>query len=205
MGMEMEKAFDFDFVFDTQFVFRKLLDAAAKPMTVVSIEKLKDSFADNAFLTALGCTLLDNAAELYVEKNTALADTISSLTLSKQTDIENADYIFLTSELNYETIRTIFEKAKKGTLADPHKSATIIISCRDFEGDEDITVASPGIKDEYMGKTSTYIKTILEIRQELQKVCDYPCGIDLFFISDKGEIFAYPRLARLVKLKKEAK
>lgn len=195
--MEMEKAFDFDFVFDTQFVFRKLLDAAAKPMTVVSIARLRDSFKDNAFLTALGCTLLDNAAEFYVEKNTALADTLSGLTLSRQTDIERADYIFLTSELNYETVRTIFEKAKKGTLADPHKSATVIISCRDFEGDEDITVASPGIKDCYKGRTSRYIKTILEIKQQL--LCEYPCGIDLFFINDSGDIFACPRLAKLVK------
>lgn len=196
----MEKAFDFDFVFDTQFVFRKLLDAIAKPMTIESIDKLKNSFPENAFLTALGCTFLDNGAEMYVEKNTALADTLSSLTLSKQTDIENADYIFLTSELNYETIRTIFEKAKKGTLPDPHKSATIIISCHSFEGDEDITVVSPGIKGAYNGKTSKYIKTILEIKQQL--ACEYPCGIDLFFISDKGDIFAYPRLARLTKEEK---
>lgn len=191
----MEKAFDFDFVFDTQYVFRKLLDAVAKPMSIVSIDKVEKSFSAFPYLTALGCTLLDNATEFYVEKNSELAKSLNSLTLSKQTTIEKADYIFLSSELNYETIKTIFEKAKKGTLADPHKSSTIIIYCDDFDGDEKISIRSPGIKDVFKGETNKYIKTILEIRRGLP--CEYPCGTDLFFINKKGEIFAYPRLAKL--------
>ncbi len=193
----MEKAFEFDFVFDVQFVFRKVLDSMARPMKINSLDKLSDSFEEDSFLCALGCTLVDNEVAFYVEKDPKFSNNLSALTLSKEQEIDKADYIFLTSEMNYESVKAIFSKAKKGTLYDPQLSATIIIACDSLVGNEAVKIKSPGIDGVCEKNVSTYIRTIFEIKQGLD--VEYPCGIDLIFIDGSGDFFCYPRLASIAK------
>lgn len=191
----MEKAFEFDFVHDAQYVFRKLLDAAAHPLKVYSLDRIKNSFEKNSVMCALGCTLLDNETSVYVEKDARLAGIFMDLTLSEQTSVTEADYIFLSTELNYETVNALFEKAKKGTLADPQLSATFIICCQSIRGDCDVYFKGPGINGVKEINTTSYIKKICELKQSLE--CEYPCGIDLFFVTPDGEITALPRLCKM--------
>ncbi len=191
----MEKAFSFDFVFDTQSTFRKLMDAMSHPFQKYSIAEESKGFDDeqSLFLT-IGCTLLDNETSFYVEKNTALMTEIQELTLSNEADIRGADYILLSSELNYETIRSMFQHAKKGDFYDPHKSATFIIYAKADDISEKIIAEGPGIKEQIDVATSKYVKNILEIRTE--ETVEYPCGIDLVFLFDNGDIMGCPRLIK---------
>lgn len=191
----LEKAFEFDFVHDTQYVFRKLLDAEAHPLKIYSIAKIKDKFTENSVLCAIGCTLLDNETSFYVEKDSRLAEEFTDLTLSEQTSVSDADYIFLSSNLNYETIKVLFEKAKKGTLADPQFSASFIIFCDELNGNCSAEFKGPGIDGQITINTTSYINQICRLKQELGN--EYPCGIDLFFVTPDGEIMAVPRLCML--------
>lgn len=191
----MEKAFDFDFVHDTQYVFRKLLDAEAHPFKTYSIDKVVGGFESNSVMCALGCTLLDNETSFYVEKDAKLAAVFTDLTLSRQASVSDADYIFLSSQLNYETVKALFEKAKKGTLADPQLSASFIICCDSISGSCMARFKGPGIDGVREINTTSYIKKVCRLKQELD--CDYPCGIDLFFVTPGGEITASPRLCKL--------
>ncbi len=191
----MEKVFNFDFVFDTQTTFRQLMDAMSHPFQKYSIKKEASGFGEeqSLFLT-IGCTLLDNETSFYVEKNAVLMTELQELTLSNEEEIKKADYIFLSSELNYETIRTMFQNAKKGDFYDPHKSATFVIFAKSDDKSEKIIATGPGIKESIEITISKYVKNVLNIRSET--TVEYPCGIDLIFVFDDGEIIGCPRLIK---------
>lgn len=196
MTKQVELAYQFDFVHDGQKVFRELLSAVANPGTIRDIStQVKKFNGVYAALTALGCTLLDNEEIMYVEKNPALAAELHDLTLCREGSLEQADYIFLSSEMNYGSLEEIMRNVKKGTYADPQESATIIILCNQMKGDVPMTLFGPGIKDKLTVKVQQYIKTILSIRQSLE--IEYPLGIDLVFATAEGELMGIPRLCRI--------
>ncbi len=126
MVKELKLAYEFDFVFDGQKVFRELLHVLANPGTIGSIGHQAGKFAgSHQALMALGCTLLDNEETMYVEKNPVLSADLHSLTLCHETDLDKADYIFLSSEMNYGSMEQILKNIKHGTYADPQQSATV--------------------------------------------------------------------------------
>lgn len=191
----MEKVYDFDYVFDTQTTFRTLMDAMSHPLKPYSIKKEAGGFGnDQGLFLSIACTLLDNETTFYVEKNATLMSEIHELTLSRGAQIKDADYIFLSSELNYEAIKAMFMSAKKGDFYDPHTSATFIIFTKAQDTSAKIVGKGPGIKEEIQLETSQYVKQILAIRNET--MVEYPCGIDLIFVSDLAQIMACPRLIK---------
>lgn len=61
MVSEMNLAYQFDFVYDGQKIFRELLSAIANPGMIKNISNEVDKFQQAyAPLLAIGCTLLDN-------------------------------------------------------------------------------------------------------------------------------------------------
>lgn len=191
----MEQVFQFDFVHDAQSVFRQLLSAMAHPMSPRSIEKEAAGFPwQHPELWAVGGTLMDNETSFCVEMDAELEKGMADLTLAKQVSTREADYIFLSAPLNYDSVGVLLRTAKKGTLADPQLSATIVVSCPSFEGDQELTVKGPGIKGERRLSTTGYIAKLCALR-EAEKM-EYPCGIDLIFVSSQGQIMALPRLCR---------
>ena len=141
MTLQLTKKHSFDLVFDSQKVFRLILEAMSNPARVVNISeyaiKLFGDYPDCvgkhpsavfttrslAFL-ALAMTLLDNEVSFSACENHSLTDEIASLTLAKKENIESADFVFVCDP---NDIRSVIENAKCGTLSDPHKSATVII------------------------------------------------------------------------------
>jgi len=163
----------FDEVFDSQKVFRLILEALANPLRVVSIKEYADKlFGDSPLFLAVSMTLLDNEVSFNTCENHLLSDEIASLTLAKKQNIESADFVFVQK---HDLIKSVIENVKCGTLSNPHKSATVIIS-------------SDG--------SAQLLKYVLSIRDAQNY--EYPQGIDLIFISGAGELFAVPRLTRMV-------
>lgn len=196
MTKQVQLAYQFDFVHDGQKVFRELLNVMANPGTVKSIAAQTEKFGEvYAPLTALGCTLLDNEEVMYVEKNPRLAAELHDLTLCREGELEQADYIFLSSQMNYGSMEEVMKNVKKGTYKDPQNSATIIILCDEMKGDVEMNLKGPGIKGIKMVRVQQYIKTILMIRQSLQT--EYPLGIDLVFVTPDGELMGIPRLCKI--------
>lgn len=192
----MEQVYSFDIMHDAQAVFRKLLQVFANPCTTEQLTVEAEKFTGrHKALLAIGSTLMDNEVAFYVEKDTELCRALKTYTLAENAPYQQADYIFLTGALNYENVRNLFADAKQGTLEDPQQSATFIIWCDAFVGNEQMECSGPGIDGTKNLAVSEYVKSICILRQEMQQ--EYPCGIDLLFVSSDNDIMALPRLCRV--------
>lgn len=171
----MQKTYNFDMVFDTITINRKLMDCFSHPMKKQNVFDGIGGFASkyDSFLV-IAATLLDNEVSFFVERNTELEEKITEITLSSSADIEDADYIFIPSDINFATLVEIFNKAKWGTYEDPHNSATVMIKAQD---------------DDFVKRTVELLR-----KQNME----YPLGIDLIFIRDNGDMLAVPRLIKEV-------
>lgn len=194
-------SYEFDFVHDTQKVFRHMLQAISNPGTFRDLGEEASRFQSIcAPLVVLGCTVLDNEKKMYVERNQKLDTILHDLTLCNKGEVGNADYVFLSSMMNYGSMKKLFANVKNGTYADPQDSATIFILCDTMEGEERVILKGPGIKEELKLGLDIYVKRIIELRQEQQM--EYPLGIDLFFVSKEGKLMGIPRLCRIENDKK---
>lgn len=196
MAEKIKAAYQFDFVHDAQAVFRKLLDAVANPGVIKNIQEEAGKFEKGyPPLLALGCTLLDNEEKMYVEKNPRLSAELRSLTLVQESGLDEADYIFLSSEMNYGSMEEILKNAKHGTYADPQRSATLLVLCKSIKGEDKLTLEGPGVKGSITIKVLPYIRKVMEMRENLD--IEYPLGIDLVFTDEMGNLLGIPRLIRI--------
>jgi len=178
-------------VFDSQKVFRLILEAMSNPSRIVHIgeyaEKLNSEYP---VLLAVAMTLLDNEVSFSCEGR-SLPDEITSLTLAKRERTESADFVFV---IKPDGIKTAIEKAKYGTLSDPHKSATVII-LNDKEPILQLVFSGPGIDGREAAQATETAMAAIALRDAQND--EYPQGIDLIFVSSSGELFAVPRLTRV--------
>ena len=120
----MQKAYEFDFVYDTQAAFRLLLEALSNPGRIVDLGPLARKLGGAyAMPLTVAAVLLDNEVSFAVCGSPALAEKITELTLAKTAAVSKADYIFVTENADWQEA---VQAAKCGTLRDPHKSATVI-------------------------------------------------------------------------------
>jgi alpha-D-ribose 1-methylphosphonate 5-triphosphate synthase subunit PhnH len=189
--MTLVKRHTFDEVFDSQRVFRLLLEAMSNPPRIVNIQEYADKLqAPPSVFLAIAVTLLDSEVSFYAGNDPRLADEIVSLTLAKRATLPTADFIFVSDA---GALARVFQEAKCGAPADPHRSATLIV--RD-DGDRDceITLRGPGIDGQTAAFVSERVKTALQTR-DLQ-CYEYPQGVDVLFVTDAGAVWAAPRLLR---------
>ena len=189
MTLQLTKKYNFDLIFDSQKVFRLILEAMSNPGRVVSIhDYARKLYGGYSALLAIAMTLLDNEVSFNTSGDHLLLDVIASMTLSKRENIDTADFIFV---CNPYDIKKVIENAKCGTLADPHKSATVIIQ-NDGGLVSQLTLLGPGIDGQAKVPITQTVKDAIALRDAQNY--EYPQGIDLLFISDEGELFAIPRL-----------
>jgi len=193
MTLPLTKKHNFDMVFDSQIVFRLILEATSNPLRVVNIQKSADKlFGSCPEFLAVAMTLLDNETGFAVIGNALLSDEIASLTLARREETDSADFIFIHDT---DGLEAAVEAAKCGTLSDPHKSATVVVRnngtqvCR-------LTLSGPGIDGCTYITAPQVVKDAIACR-DLQYY-EYPQGIDLLFISETGDMFAVPRLVKEV-------
>jgi len=192
MTSTLLKKHSFDTVFDSQKVFRLILKATANPTRIVHIDECANKlYGESPVFLALAMTLLDNEVSYFTFENQLLSDEIASLTLAKRERIDSADFIFVRDPGD---IKTVIENVKNGTLSDPHKSATVFI-LNDGEPSLGATFFGPGIDGRKTIRTSGTVRDAIVLR-DAQRY-EYPRGIDLFFVSGKGELIAIPRLTQM--------
>lgn len=185
----MKKIHDFDEVFDGQKVFRIILEAMSNPGRMLSIEEqAKKMFGDNQAFLALAMTLLDNEVSFDTFEDEELAKNISLLTLSKRVELEEADFLFIEKESDLERA---FEGAKGGTLADPHKSATLIIKAQNTKKNA-ITIYGPGVNKSLEIQVPDVVVKAMDFRKKQNY--EYPQGVDMMFVTEDMKIFCIPRL-----------
>lgn len=189
--LQLSKKHSFHTVFDSQSVFRRVLEAMSNPARTVSIQSCADKlFGDSPALLALAMTLLDNETGFNACGDAALAQDIVSLTLARENPIDAADFVFIGDA---HALEQVIESAKCGTLADPHRSATIIVQ-DDGVAECRLTLYGPGIDGEVSAEVSQTVRAALQLRDA--QYYEYPQGIDFMFVTGGGALFAIPRLVR---------
>ncbi|MFZ7134216.1 MAG: phosphonate C-P lyase system protein PhnH [Eubacteriales bacterium] len=187
----MKKAYDFDIVFDSQKIFRLIMEALSNPGRIVCIDECKDRlYGDHKELLAIGVTFLDNEVSFNTCGNQELSQEIISMTLSKEELISQADYIFI-SENKPEAAVLVVTGAKCGTLKDPHQSATIITGVKNLEGHPNAVISGPGVNGHKEVFLTQFMKQMIETRDNM--FYEYPTGIDFIFIDSQGSLTAIPR------------
>lgn len=188
----LTKKHSFDMVADSQKVFRRILEAMFNPAKVVNIDEYaKKLFGTYSGFLALALTFLDNEASFYACENNTLSEDIASLTLAPRESMEAADFVFVTEPYD---IGSVIPAVKCGTLADPHKNATLVIQ-NNGAPDCRMTLSGPGING-HMDVMATEIVKNAIAERDAQNY-EYPQGIDLIFVSDDGDVLAIPRLTRV--------
>jgi len=192
MTLQLTKKHTFDSVFDSQKVFRLILDAMSNPSRIVNIKAYADRlYGNHTVFLAIAMTLLDNEVSFNNCASHLLSDEIVSLTLAKKVQIDHADFVFVCEP---NDIKNVIVNAKCGTPSDPHKSATVIIK---NDGDQvcRLLLSGPGIDGNTAIQATQTVKEAIISRDEQHY--EYPQGIDLVFVSSDGELFAIPRLTRI--------
>ncbi|HHX13762.1 MAG TPA: phosphonate C-P lyase system protein PhnH [Clostridiales bacterium] len=194
MTWQLTKKHNFDAVFDSQKLFRLLLEAISNPTRIVDIKEIADKlFGSYPELLAVAMTLLDNETGFSIYGSDSLSADIAALTLARREAVSAADFIFVCDKSG---IQEAIEKAKYGTLAQPHKSATVVIQSDGAQAGS-LTLSGPGIAGAVEIPVSQAVKDALACRAAQNY--EYPQGIDLIFVSDKGELMAVPRLVKVVE------
>ncbi len=187
----MKTLHNFNEVFDSQAVFRKILEGMSNPGRVVSVAEQKDKmFGDNGAMLALAMTLLDNEVSFYVCGSSSLSEELELITLAGKADVCDADFIFVAEE---KMLEAAISSAKCGTLSDPHKSATLLIHDTG-EKTHSITLYGPGINGFAEYRCSETVCHAIALRDARQY--EYPMGIDMIFVTDDGNVTCIPRLVR---------
>lgn len=162
--------------------FKSLMNALARPGDSQKIEPLFGSF-----LMAISSVFLYSQTSFYYDgqEDMELMQTISN---AKKINHKEADYIFSDS-LDLK----LLQEAKIGTTKEPEFSATLIFTCKDFDGFE-ATLSGPGIEKER--------KNFLPIDEDfvrffMEKNSLFPLGNDIFFVSLAGEVIALSRTTNI--------
>ena len=185
-------------VHDIQSVYRKVLNAMAKPGVIENLQKEADKVDidincyKSTFLIMM--MLLDREVSFNVvsEMSIDVSSLISQITYAKVKPLEEADYIFVLDDFCDEDLDIVIKKAKIGDLVDPNNSATIIAECLDNDNNEAniLNFKGPGIKNLNEVKISGETKWI---KERSLKNEEYPLGIDLIYVDEKNNVICIPR------------
>lgn len=188
----------FDFVHDTQRIFRKLLRAVSFPGTVLDLSAesagIDVGSAMNPALIGIALTLLDAEASFCLWPRAAHAEErlLSQLTYGRPARPEEARLNFtLLGADNSEPLR----RAHAGTLLEPHTGATIVIEVEQLSPQGEWMLEGPGIAGSRCMGMKGFDAGLVALRQ--RRCAEYPLGLDLCFVDASGKLAAIPRTTRI--------
>jgi len=186
VGAEIREV-GFDHCLDSQALFRRLLQATARPGTLVDLRPLALTVPPGPLhpACALLLAVLDLEVALHVVGPGAarLSEYLCFNTGAWDAPIEEADFILVTA---------------RGTLATPHLGATVVYtpSSLALPSDHDsllLSLQGPGIA----GEARLSVRGIpAEEWGRLQALMDFPLGLDIWLAARDGDLAVIPRSAR---------
>ena len=192
----------FDYVFDSQKVFEKIMFAMSFPGKIFELPgiKLTSDLPESNSLLLCALTLLDIETNFNVNSNNekktnSIKNYLGINTNSKFENLENADFIFTLDELGND-----FNKIKRGTYANPHKSSTVFYLVEEMNDHPSshgtcIGLTGPGIKEENI--ISVNKVHVEEIKNWTDNCKDYPLGADILLVTHDGRICGIPRTSKV--------
>jgi len=203
------KETDFDHVFDSQHIFRVLLNTMARPGKISILPNLAiNPPAENPYPFLVLLALLDREINFSIQGNVKNPEEITRYlqlnTGGKPGEVETSDFIFVYGGSSKGEVY----KAKIGSFEYPDRSATIVYAIdsisnftpeyicnytldrRASEEEVSLELSGPGIKEKCILTFSGIGKEEIE---NLISVREYPLGIDAIFCDKKGRIVSIPR------------
>ncbi|MFQ8582455.1 MAG: phosphonate C-P lyase system protein PhnH [Holdemania massiliensis] len=188
-----------DQVYSLHRVYRKVLDAMARPGTIQSLsEEAAMIRLDLGCLPAAQCLiqlLLDaDTTFCAFSADEALERKISQLTYCPIRPMEKAAYVLLTKSVA-AALPSVMEQVSGGTLEDPQLGATLIVECSALKSGGELVLK---------GRESGMLPAV-RLKPELaglaraEKNAEFPLGVDLIFVDPQGQILCLPRTTQISK------
>ncbi|KKK36573.1 phosphonate metabolism protein PhnH [Mesobacillus campisalis] len=191
-----------DAVHYLQAVYRKMVDSASRPGHISDLRKeagLAGTITGcSPSLLVMALTLLDQEVTFSVISNQAdkVSKLINQLTYAKQTETAYADYIFILGDASRGALAEAIEKAKPGTLKNPHGSGTIIAEVDSVISGDPLFLTGPGIEE-----TETVFMNVRDswVEARRDKNREFPLGVDLMFIDQHHQLLYLPRTTQITE------
>jgi alpha-D-ribose 1-methylphosphonate 5-triphosphate synthase subunit PhnH len=199
----------FDAVHQTQRLYRKLLDAMARPGTVRSVADeyrgLPFESGGETVAAAIALTLIDGEVafsfDLGGSSPETLAEWIRKRTFGRITAPDKADYVFAPGMPEETEIMQRYGRIRTGSLMSPEDGATVLLLVSGFgrsgESGHGWTLTGPGIADETELSVTGLSPVWMELRGRWNEL--YPMGVDMILFSPDGELAALPRTTRCTR------
>ena len=187
-----------DPVHDIQRTFRMVMDATARPGTVVDLKpeaaRIDLEGGVNLGLLLLGLMLLDAEATFHCwpERDDETEELLSQLTYARAGRPEKADFLFVAGACT--SVEDAFRRARLGTLIDPHLGATIVMEAAAVESGGPLVLTGPGIDGTARIRVARSPEWI-GLRAELNR--EFPLGVDLFMVDAGCRLVSLPRTTRI--------
>ncbi|MBP3952695.1 phosphonate C-P lyase system protein PhnH [Bacillus suaedae] len=191
----------FDKVHDSQRTFRVLLDCMARPGKIGALQIEVEAEFISSGLLQIALTLLDREVSFSImaKEKEKIRRYLKWNTFSEESEACDADYLFIDTSLTSVQIAEVMRNAKRGTLADPHQSATFVVYIEElFAEDIGLRLSGPGIKNQRQVALSKHIERWLGEREMVNE--EYPLGVDMIFVNSVGELLALPRTTKVERV-----
>jgi alpha-D-ribose 1-methylphosphonate 5-triphosphate synthase subunit PhnH len=182
-----------DPVHDTQAVFRVLLEAMARPAQPRQIPVAALDAPSNAWVASALLTLLDHETSFATVSNDGLDWFVRARTNARYALVGEADFVLVDSPL---LTPGLIRDLKRGSLAYPDESATLVISVVHDAPARVLRLRGPGIdgrREMRLPLPPLVVEALVEANT------NYPCGIDLYLIDTTGRVSGLPRSTRLAE------
>jgi alpha-D-ribose 1-methylphosphonate 5-triphosphate synthase subunit PhnH len=188
----------FDHTFGSQASFRLLLEATARPGTVVPLGEqpltVPPASLRPACALLLGLLDLEVSVSVLGSEGADIADYLCFNTGVQVTSVERADFVFVVGPDSAGEI----SRVKRGSLPAPHEGATVIYAPEALgiaAGTPGATLclAGPGIP----GQRRLGVRGIARAEwSRLEDVMDFPLGVDIWLAAQDGHLAVIPRSVR---------
>lgn len=184
-----------DPVFQSQAVFRAMMDAMARPGTITPLEASANPPAPlGAGAGAIALTLCDDGTPVWLSPALATSQVpawVSFHTGAPLTQVKpEARFVFVEAG----GIVPGFNQFALGTQEYPDRSATLVLEIASLEGGAEFVATGPGIKDETVVAPSGLPEIFLTLWAENRAL--FPRGVDLVLVAGT-DILCLPRTAKL--------
>jgi len=187
----------FDKVFDTQRIYRLMLDAIARPGKIQTLPRLDVCPPPGltSYLAALAFTLLDGETTFAtLPANGCWHDYLALNTGARTAGADEAEFVILDGREHVPQLAGL----SRGSLLSPEKGATVFALVDGVAaggGGIRLMLTGPGVKGSVVlavdGLHAANLADIGALNRE------YPLGVDTFFVDSRGNMAALPRSTSL--------
>jgi alpha-D-ribose 1-methylphosphonate 5-triphosphate synthase subunit PhnH len=191
-----------DLVHDTQWAFRRIMEAIARPGSIVDLggeaAHIDIDVPLNKAILLVALTLLDSETAFAVStadrRDQALQVArgisleIARLTYARAVPVDRADFVFALGAGKSAT--DAIAAARQGDLLDPQLGATIVVEVWKLEDEGPLLLEGPGIE------RSSRLGVDLDpswVAERARKNAEFPLGVDLILVDPRSRLAALPR------------